>query len=137
MRPLRRPLLILSLLFVGALFFSLFVGRYPAPYWMPVSVLRTDPLAQRLVINLRLPRVLTACLLGMSLATAGTVLQMIFRNPLVEPGFLGVSPGAAFGAAFSILFLDGGPFLVEVTAAIFAGLGLVGEFWDPRADSFN
>jgi iron complex transport system permease protein len=104
---------------------SLFLGRYPAPYWMPLSVLRDDALAQRLVLNLRLPRVLTACLLGASLAAAGTVLQMIFRNPLVEPGFLGVSQGAAFGAAFSILFLGGGPLVIEGVAAVFAGLGLV------------
>ena len=121
---MRRPFLVLGLLFVGTVLLSLFVGRYPAPYWMPVSVLRTDPLAQRLVLNLRLPRILTACLLGMSLAGAGAVLQMIFRNPLVEPGFLGVSPGAAFGASFAILFLDGGPLVIELAAAVFAGLGL-------------
>lgn len=120
----RRTFLVLGLLFVAALAISLFVGRYPAPPWMPASALRNDVLARRLVVNLRLPRILTACLLGMSLSAAGTVLQMIFRNPLVEPGFLGVSPGAAFGAAVAILFLGGGPLVVEVTAAIFAGLGL-------------
>jgi iron complex transport system permease protein len=124
MITLRHPFLALSLLFIGVLVLSLFVGRYPAPFWTPISVLRTDPLAQRLLVNLRLPRILAACLLGMSLAAAGTVLQMVFRNPLVEPGFLGVSPGAAFGAAFAILFLGGGPFVIEMTAAIFAGLGL-------------
>jgi iron complex transport system permease protein len=125
MTTLRRPFLVLSLLFLGVVALSVFFGRYPAPYWMPFSVLRTDHLAQRLVLNLRLPRILVACLLGMSLAGAGAVLQMIFRNPLVEPGFLGVSPGAAFGAAFGILFLDGGPLVIELTAAVFAGLGLV------------
>jgi iron complex transport system permease protein len=120
----KRLFLVLGLFFFGVLLLSLLVGRYPAPFWMPVSVLRADPLAQRLVVNLRLPRILTACLLGMSLAAAGTVLQMVFRNPLVEPGFLGVSPGAAFGAATAILFLGGGPLVIEITAAIFAGLGL-------------
>ncbi|MBN1180448.1 MAG: iron ABC transporter permease [Anaerolineae bacterium] len=133
MTTLRRPFLVLGLLFIGVLVFSIFLGRYPAPYWMPLSTLRSDLLAQRLVVNLRLPRILAACLLGMSLAAGGTVLQMIFRNPLVEPGFLGVSPGAAFGAAFSILFLDGGPAVVEVTAALFAGLGLAGSYVLARA----
>ena len=104
---------------------SIFVGRYPAPYWMPPATLRTDPLAQRLVLNLRLPRILTACLLGMALSAAGMVLQMIFRNPLVEPGFLGVSQGAAFGAAFSIIFLDAAAFWVQSFAAFFACLGLL------------
>lgn len=121
----RRTLSVLGGLFLVAFLASLFLGRYPRPYWMPIALLRDDPLAQRLVVNLRLPRILTACLLGASLAAAGAVLQMIFRNPLVEPGFLGVSQGAAFGAAFSILFLDGGPLATEAVATVFAGLGLV------------
>ena len=48
-----------------------------------------------MVLNLRLPRILTAFLLGMVLSAAGAVFQMIFRNPLVDAGMLGVSPGAA------------------------------------------
>jgi iron complex transport system permease protein len=60
----------------------------------------------------------------MALSACGTVLQMIFRNPLVEPGFLGVSQGAAFGAAFSIIYLGAAPLLVEGTAALCACLGL-------------
>ena len=121
----RRTLLLLGLGCVALMALSIFVGRYPAPYWMPPARLRTDPLAQRLVLNLRLPRVLTACLLGMALSAAGMVMQMIFRNPLVEPGFLGVSQGAAFGAAFSIIFLDAAAFWVQSFAALFACLGLL------------
>lgn len=49
---------------------------------------------------------------------------MLFRNPIVEPGFLGVSQGAAFGAAFAILFLGGFQLSVEISATIFALLGL-------------
>jgi iron complex transport system permease protein len=81
-------------------------------------------MARNLVLNLRLPRVLTACLLGMTLAACGSVLQMIFRNPLVEPGLLGVSQGAAFGAALSIIFLGGSALLMEGVATLFACLGL-------------
>ncbi len=116
----RRPLLWLGAALLLVLTLSLFVGRYPAS---PLA-LGDDALARRLLLHLRLPRVLTACLLGMTLAAAGSVLQMIFRNPLVEPGFLGVSQGAAFGAAFSIIYLDAGPLLIEGMAALFACLGL-------------
>ncbi|MEA4906799.1 MAG: iron ABC transporter permease [Anaerolineaceae bacterium] len=103
---------------------SVFLGRYPGPVWMTPGRLASDELAQRLVFNLRLPRLLTAMLLGMSLAAAGVVFQTIFGNPLVEPGFLGVSQGAAFGAAFSIIFLSRSPWAVQIMAALFALLGL-------------
>ncbi len=116
----RRPMLILGLLFLLVLLLSLFVGRYPAPYWMSPATLWEDDMARQLVLQLRLPRVLTACLLGMTLAACGTVLQMIFRNPLVAPGLLGVSQGAAFGAAVSIIFLGASRLLRQGVAALFA-----------------
>jgi iron complex transport system permease protein len=67
-----------------------------------------------------------ALFLGASLSAAGTVMQMLFRNPLVEPGFLGVSQGAAFGAALSIVLLGPGTWAMQWMAIIFAlaGLGL-------------
>jgi len=119
-----RSLLWLSPLLLLAVVLSLFLGRYPAPYWTSPAMLSEDPLARQVLLNLRLPRILTACLLGMALGAGGMVLQMLFRNPLVEPGFLGVSQGAAFGAAAAILFLGGGPLVIEATAALCAGLGL-------------
>lgn len=108
---------------------SLLIGRYPTPYWMSPGILQTDLLARRLVLNLRLPRILTALLLGMTLSAAGTVLQMIFRNPLVEPGFLGVTQGAAFGAAISILWISRHPLSVELSATFFGLLGLLASYW--------
>ena len=116
--------LLLGLLVLAVLILSLFVGRYPEPYWMPPSYLWRDELAQRLVLYLRLPRILTAFIMGMSLGAAGAVLQMIFRNPLVSPGFLGVSQGAAFGAAVSIIYLGRSPLIVEASATLFAFGGL-------------
>jgi len=105
---------------------SLFVGRYPRPFFTPPGLLWSDDLAGQLVWSLRLPRVLTAALLGMTLAGAGTVLQTVFRNPLVEPGFLGVSQGAAFGAALSIVVLGANlpPLAREAIASVFALGGL-------------
>lgn len=128
-------LAVLILLCIMAL--SLFIGRYPEPYWLPVSRLFTDPLAQRLVLTLRLPRILLAVLLGASLASAGAVMQMLFRNPLVEPGFLGVSQGAAFGAALSILTFESGLFPLYVTAIGFALAGLVGSYMLARRLRFG
>lgn len=120
-----RHFLLLGFVVLAVLILSLFIGRYPEPYWMPPSYLWRDELAQRLVLYLRLPRILTAFIMGMSLGAAGAVLQMIFRNPLVSPGFLGVSQGAAFGAAVSIIYLGRSPLIVEASATIFAFSGLI------------
>lgn len=116
-----------------ALGLSLFLGRYPEPFWMPPRLLLEDDLARQLVLNLRLPRLLTAFLLGASLSAAGAVMQMLFRNPLVEPGFLGVSQGAAFGAALAIIFLGASPLLVEISAAVFAFAGLLASYFLARS----
>jgi len=61
-----------------------------------------------IVWNIRLPRVLTAVVAGMGLAVAGTAMQSILRNPLGSPFTLGISHGAAFGAAFAIIALGAG-----------------------------
>lgn len=116
---------------------SLMIGRYPKPGFMPLSTLLNDQLAQRLLFSLRLPRLLSALLLGMSLSAAGGAMQMLFRNPLVEPGFLGVSQGAGFGAALSIIFLGSSPLLVEFSAAFFAMLGLVTSYYLARHIRFG
>ena len=110
----------LVVLFAGSLFF----GRYPATGFLSPAILKSDPLAARLLLNLRLPRLLAALLLGGALAAGGTVFQMIFANPLVEPGFLGVSQGAAFGAALSIVAVSANPFSIQGFALVFALAGL-------------
>lgn len=110
---------------VIVLLLSIFIGRYPQPGLMDPFLLSTDTLAQRLVLNLRLPRIIAALLLGASLGAAGSTLQTLFRNPLVEPGFLGVTQGAAFGAALCILWLGTNPLVIELVAAAFAMLGLL------------
>jgi iron complex transport system permease protein len=61
------------------------------------------------VIDFRMPRVLLAILTGISLATAGCVMQALLRNPLVSPFTLGLSSAASFGAAVAIVF--GGLFM--------------------------
>lgn len=61
--------------------------------------------------NMRLPRVLIAFLAGSTLALSGMAFQSLFRNPLATPFTLGVSSGAAFGAALTVLFGVSGSFL--------------------------
>ncbi len=103
---------------------SLLTGRYPAPgISSPLVLFETDA-ARQIFANLRLPRVITAAVLGASLAASGCTFQMLFRNPLVEPGFLGVTQGAAFGAAGAILFLPNVPGAVQISAVVFATVGL-------------
>ena len=58
--------------------------------------------------NIRLPRVLAAVLVGATLASSGAVMQCILRNPLASASTLGVSQGAAFGAAIGIIVFGGG-----------------------------
>ncbi len=57
-----------------------------------------------IVLNIRLPRVILAFLIGAALTVSGNSLQALFRNPLVSPDILGLSAGAAFGAAFSLAY---------------------------------
>ena len=108
--------------------FSLFLGRYPGPYLTTPADLRDNTLAQRLVLNLRLPRILAAVLVGMVLSASGSVFQMVFRNPLVDAGFLGVSAGASFGASLAIVVLGGRAWVVQGCAAFFGLLGLAASY---------
>jgi iron complex transport system permease protein len=70
---------------------------------------------------IRLPRVVLAALVGGGLAVAGGALQGIFRNPLVDPGLIGVSSGAALGAVGSIVLGFGALGLASQSLAAFAG----------------
>ena len=72
------------------------------------------------VVMLRLPRIILACLTGAALAVSGTALQATLRNPLVSPYLLGVSSGAAFGASLVLLSPAAGTH-VFVQLAAFAG----------------
>jgi iron complex transport system permease protein len=73
-----------------------------------------------LVLRIRLPRVLSAALIGASLASTGVAFQGIFKNPLVDSNLLGVTSGAGFGAALALLI--GGTTLVVQGFAFGFGL---------------
>ena len=56
------------------------------------------------LLDIRIPRLILAILVGAGLGMSGAILQGLFRNPLIDPGFIGVSSGAAVGALFAIMF---------------------------------
>ena len=62
-----------------------------------------DPAATAIMLELRIPRMVAAILIGAALAASGVTYQAAFRNPLVSPGLLGVLAGAGFGAAVAIV----------------------------------
>lgn len=72
-------------------------------------------------MEIRLPRILGAALVGAALASSGAAFQAVFRNPLVSPGILGVLGGASFGAALGILLFGNWAF-VQLSAFV---MGLV------------
>ena len=89
------------------------------------------------VMNIRLPRALAAIVIGAILASSGAVMQCVLRNPLASASTLGVSQGAAFGAALGIIVFGGGvitnslsnntvsvsnPYTVTVCAFVFGSL---------------
>ena len=123
----KRILRFAALVFLLAVVFllSLLWGRYPQPGLTSLSTLRIDALAQALVVNIRLPRALMAMMLGASLASAGMVLQTVLGNPLVGPGLLGVSQGAAFGAALGILLSTDRLWHISILASFFGLMGLM------------
>ena len=70
-------------------------------------------LDQRIFTEIRLPRAILCLLVGAALGVGGTLMQALFRNPIVEPGLVGTSSGAAFGAA--VFFVLGGVFKFEAS----------------------
>jgi iron complex transport system permease protein len=67
--------------------------------WAGIGTQAPQSLAETAVVSLRLPRVLLAMACGAGLALAGATMQALFRNPLADPALIGVSAGAAVGAA--------------------------------------
>jgi iron complex transport system permease protein len=93
-------------LLAAMLALSLLAGRVwlpPAAVWRGLWAPQSD-LAAAIVMQLRLPRAVLALEVGAALGLSGAALQGITRNPLAEPGLLGVSSGAALGAVIAIYF---------------------------------
>ncbi|MFC2487587.1 MAG: FecCD family ABC transporter permease [Alloprevotella sp.] len=78
-----------------------------AEVWQVLTHPATESTASFIVLQHRLPQLLTALLAGASLAVGGAVLQTLFRNPLADPSLLGVNAGASLGAAVALLLWGG------------------------------
>ncbi len=121
-----RPLSLLTTLVLLALFSfgsALSYGSVETGWqslWRALSGQETG-VARDVIINLRLPRALTAFCVGGLLALAGTLMQVLLRNPLADPYVLGTSGGAAVGALGMLLLGLSG---VWLTAGALAGAGV-------------
>ncbi|WP_239256784.1 FecCD family ABC transporter permease [Listeria ilorinensis] len=92
--------IIVSILLVLVFFYGLTTGSVPLSYqevWRTLTG-HGDAMSNQLVLNLRLPRLLIAFLVGAALAISGALLQGVMRNPLADPGVIGVSAGGGFVA---------------------------------------
>jgi len=94
-------LLLLILLTPLSLLLALSIGSVPVE--LSVLINGSDALGRSLILELRLPRALSAFVVGGLLALSGALMQVLLRNPLADPYILGISGGAAVGALLSML----------------------------------
>ncbi|MDI6956344.1 iron ABC transporter permease [Pantoea sp. Pa-EAmG] len=122
-RLMMRWLMLMSISMLACMLLAANLGA------MPLS-LRTlwqaplSDLAWQIWLTIRLPRVLLAVLTGMALAVSGAVMQGLFRNPLADPGLLGISSGAGLAVALSVVLPVSLPPLLTLwlpSLAAFAG----------------
>lgn len=116
---------ILAFILIFTALFSLTSGASDASLWGLIHSLwlgsdaTSDVVSQRdrlIIIDIRLPRIVLGMLIGAALAVSGAVMQGLFRNPLADPGLVGVSSGAGLGAIAVIVL--GGSFLAPLTALL-------------------
>lgn len=133
-RATSRPLSAVVIAAIGAavllvaLLLALGLGSLPlTPAQVVTAVLNpsADVQAGTVIWSLRLPRAVTAALVGAALASVGAVMQAVLRNPLADPGITGVSSGAAVGAVAGIVFGFAGGAIWGVSVAAFVGAALV------------
>ncbi len=100
----------LGLFYLCCFFAGLIYGRYPVSGQQIMAILignvpkgDNPDVLKTIVLDLRMPRLLIASIVGAALASAGGVFQGLLRNPLADPFTLGVSTGAAFGATLALI----------------------------------
>ena len=115
----RGLLIVLLIVSVLSLWAALVVGSVALDWHEIMNAFSgRDSLAHTLIMDLRMPRALTAFVTGAMLALAGCLMQVLLRNPLADPYILGISGGAS-GAALMALLLGAGRLVTQVSA--FAG----------------
>lgn len=123
--------LLIALSIVGVLL-SLTWSSVDIPLSSVADILLGRPTVQpawrTIIVDIRLPRIITSILVGMALGLAGLQLQTVFRNPLAEPFTLGVSSGASLGVALVILLAPStGISFAALGSNVFGNLGTVGS----------
>jgi iron complex transport system permease protein len=123
----KKLFVILLLLLLGAVFLGIAVGPVHIPLTKSIAALwggSDGGVHERILFDVRLPRVLLGLLVGWVLALSGGVMQGVFRNPLADPYLLGIASGASAGAAVTLaLGWDIWPFALP--AGAFLGAWLV------------
>lgn len=122
--------ILLSLLLVILFVASLLLGSVSLQVKEVLGVIlgqEADPQTRILVTHFRLPKAITALVVGAALSASGLQMQTLFRNPLAGPYVLGISSGASLGVS---LFLLGAPLLgVSVASETLRNIGVVGSAW--------
>lgn len=126
-----RPALLLGLLACAgllalALLLSIAFGAAdigPADVWAALFAFDSESTNHLIIRTLRLPRALVAALAGAALGVAGALMQGLTRNPLADPGILGIEAGAALGVVGAVTFLKIGTLALYALFA-FAGAAL-------------
>jgi iron complex transport system permease protein len=96
--------------------------------WKAVFFFNPDLMEHQIIHTLRLPRVLGGVMVGASLAVSGALMQAVTRNPMADPGLLGLNAGAAFVLTMCMAFSPGLPFVYLILYAFIGaafGAGLV------------
>lgn len=128
--------LVLIFLPIAIFFLSICIGRYNISPRTGFNILVSNifhivpdwtDIEELVIINIRIPRVLLAMMVGLGLAVAGASFQGLFRNPLVSPDILGVSAGAGFGACLGIL-LSGKIIVIQSLAFGFGIVAVLGVY---------
>ncbi len=130
---------VLSLLLPAVLLLCAGLGAYYISPWKIPSILLQQEEGYAVLTMVRFPRVVLAALVGAALAISGACLQGLFRNPLAAPEIIGVSNGAAFGAAIWIVMFSN---LMSLQiglpiAAFLGGVGTVSLLWLVARSSGN
>lgn len=114
---------------IAGFFLSFLIGRYPIPPKTVLDIILAqffeitpywEDALETVVIQVRLPRIILAILIGGALSISGAAYQTLFKNPMVSPDILGVSAGAGFGAA--LMMLNSGTWVEVQTSALIFGL---------------
>ncbi len=121
------PLLLLTLILITVLVASITIGTAHISFLTAAKIMLAQifsieenwSMAQEtIILSIRLPRVLLAALVGAALATAGCAMQGLLKNPMADPYIIGMSSGAALGAALSFTLHLPTPLLSFITATI-------------------